>query len=113
MEVACVMKEPENNPIETRQNTELLEYYGDVFWTHLNPWSASITFGLRKITPEETDRPQLRVRMSLQQAKALAVILLNSIRRYETDAGVEVELPNDVLKGIGIAPEDWKKFNIQ
>jgi hypothetical protein len=107
------MKEPENTSKDIKKTAEPQEYYGDVFWTHLNPWSAAITFGLRKILPDEIDQPNIRVRMSLQQAKALAVILLNSIRRYETDAGVEVELPNDVLKGIGIAPEDWKKFNIQ
>lgn len=86
------------------------EYFSDVFWTHLNPWSAAITFGLRMTRREERDKPTVRVRMPLQQAKALAVILLRTIRKYETDANVTIELPREVLDRLNIAPEDWERF---
>lgn len=86
------------------------EYFSDVFWTTLTPWSASVTFGLRKASPNEKDVPKIRVRMPLQQAKALAVILLKTVRKYETDAGVNIELPEKVLESLNIPPEDWIRF---
>ncbi len=86
------------------------EYFSDVFWTHVNPWSAAVTFGLRKTRIEDSDKMELRVRMPLQQAKALGVILLKTIRRYETEANVSIDLPKEVLKGLDIAPEDWGLF---
>ena len=88
------------------------EYFSDVFWTALSPWSASITFGLRMAHPSEKDIPQVRVRMPLQQAKALAVILLRAVRRYESDANVTIELPDGLLKSLGIPPEDWKRLTM-
>jgi hypothetical protein len=86
------------------------EYFSDVFWTALTPWSASVTFGLRMAHPGEKDTPKVRIRMPLQQAKALAVILLRNVRKYEGDANVTIELPDKLLKALGIPPEDWKRF---
>ena len=98
----------EHKPKEDWSQVE--EYFSDVFWTALNPWSVSITFGLRQARPEEADKPRLRMRMPLQQAKALAVILLRAVRRYESDAHVTIELPDKLLESLGIPPEDWKHF---
>ena len=50
------------------------------------------------------------MRMPLQQAKALAVMLLRAIRQYENQANVTVELPKEMLKGLGIPLEDWERF---
>jgi len=86
------------------------EHFSDVFWTALSPWSASVTFGLRQASPYEKDTPKIRVRMPLQQAKALSVILLKSVRRYENEAGVTIELPDKLLETLDIASEDWKRF---
>ena len=87
-----------------------VEYFSDVFWTTLSPWSAAVTFGLRQASPSEKDTPKVRVRMPLQQAKALAVILLKAVRRYESEANVTVELPTKLLESLGIPPEDWLRF---
>ncbi len=86
------------------------EHFSDVFWTAINPWSTAITFGLRMARPGEVDRPKIRMRMPLQQAKALAVILLRAIRQYESDANVTVELPKKLLDSLNIPPEDWERF---
>lgn len=86
------------------------EYFSDVFWISVSPWSASITFGLRTAHPSEKDTATIRMRMPLQQAKALAVMLLRAVRRYETEANVTVELPDKLLKELGIPLEDWKRF---
>ena len=86
------------------------EYFSDVFWTTLSPWSAALTFGLRQASPNEKDTPKIRVRMPLQQAKALAVILLRAVRKYESDANLTVALPDKLLGNLGIPLEDWKRF---
>ena len=86
------------------------EYFSDVFWTHLNPWSYVITFGLRATREEEQMKPTVRVRMPLQQAKALAVMVLGGIRQYEEKYGVDIDLPREVLDSLKIAPEDFERF---
>lgn len=86
------------------------EHFSDVFWIALNPWSVSITFGLRMATAQEKDTPKLRMRMPLQQAKALAVMLLRNVRQYEAKANVTIELPDQLLKDLDIPLEDWRKF---
>lgn len=86
------------------------EHFSDVFWTTLSPWSAVVTFGLRQASPDEKDVPKIRMRMPLQQAKALAVILLRNVRKYEDEANVNIELPQKLLEGLGIPLEDWQRF---
>ena len=51
--------------------------------------------------------------MPLQQAKAMAVLMLRGIRSYEAQANVEIELPAEVLKGLGIPHEDWRRFSVE
>lgn len=101
-------QQPEQQMEDWSQPPE--EYFSDVFWTALTPWSASVTFGLRQASPTEKDIPKVRVRMPLQQAKALAVILLRTVRKYEHEANVDIELPSKLLEHLGIPPEDWRHF---
>jgi len=61
------------------------------------------------VSPVEKDTPKVRVR-PLQQAKALAVLLLRSVRKYETASNVTIELPDQLLKALEISLGDWKRF---
>ncbi len=90
--------------------SEMADDFSDVFETHINPWSAAITFGRRATKETETNQFTMRMRMPLQQAKALAVMLLRGIRSYEQQTGADIDLPEEVLKALNIAPEDWKRF---
>jgi hypothetical protein len=101
---------PDDRQIES-DYSEMAEVFSDVFETHINPWSAALTFGLRAMKPEEKHVYPVRVRMPLQQAKALAVMLLRSIRGYEAQQGVTVELPAVILQSLNIPPEDWRRFS--
>lgn len=90
------------------------EHFSDVFETHINPWSAAVTFGYRSTKP--TTEPtvyQIRMRMPLQQAKALAVLLLRGIRQYEEQSGADIDLPAQVLEGLGVPQEDWRRFKAE
>ena len=90
--------------------SEMQEFFSDVFETHVNPWSAAVGFGIRATKESEDNKFTVRVRMPLQQAKALAVILLRTIRRYEQDTETDIDLPKQVLDSLNIAPEDWERF---
>lgn len=103
-------QERESRPIGEKWEQEPEEHFSDVFWSHVNPWSCAITFGLRMTKPDEKDRPTIRIRMPLQQAKALAVILLRNIREYEQKTGADIDLPKQVLEALDIAVEDWERF---
>ena len=90
--------------------SEMQEQFSDVFETHVNPWSAAINFGIRATRDTEDHHYSTRVRMPLQQAKALAVMLMRNIRTYEQQTGTDVGLPRQVLDSLNIAPEDWARF---
>jgi len=90
--------------------SEMAEDFSDVFEIHINPWSAVITFGRRATRPTDDHQFTVRMRMPLQQAKALAVMLLRNIRSYEQQTSADVDLPSEVLQALKIAPEDWKRF---
>ena len=89
---------------------DLREEFSDIFQLQVNPWSAVMTFGLRATNRTEANKFTLRMRMSLQAAKALAVLLLRNIRTYEEQTGADIDLPDELLKGLNIAPEDWHRF---
>ena len=90
--------------------SEIQESFSDIVATHINPWSASISFGLRSNSADEPHKMTYRVRMPLQQAKVLALLLLRGVRQYEEQGQVTIELPNRILQELGIPPEDWKRF---
>ena len=100
-------------PVIDPWSNDVPDLFTDVFWLSVNPWSASIVFGIRRVASEHGDRPITRARMSPAQAKALGILLLRNIRAYETAAEITVELPEAVLKELGIAPEDWKRFGAE
>jgi len=59
---------------------------------------------------EEGNTFHSRMRMSPQQAKPFAVILLRAIRGYERQYKINIEIPKEVLDELKIPVEDWKQF---
>ena len=87
------------------------ETFSDVFELSINPWSAALTFGNRTTKPiQEANHFTVRMRMPLQQAKALAVLLLKNIRKYEEQTDTDIDLPQPILDELGIPREDWERF---
>lgn len=102
-----------SQPPALRQSYEhMAETFSDVFGTHINPWSVAITFGTRATQESEPTTWTHRMRMSPQQAKALAVMLLRDIRGYESRTDSEITLPIEVLNALNIPIEDWKRFSV-
>ena len=104
------MVEPNNEPQPTIDWSKVEEYWSDLFGANVNPWGAAITFGLRSTRPEEPSKMTIRMRMALQQAKVLGLLLLRDIRVFEERTGTEVGLPAQVLEELGIPREDWERF---
>ena len=100
----------QEHPQPRSDYSEMADDFSDVFETHINPWSAVITFGRRATKETDAHEFTVKMRMPLQQAKALAVLLLRGIRAYEQQTGADVDLPQEVLTALKIAPEDWKRF---
>ena len=103
------MVEPVDDTRTTLDWSSLEERWSDLFAAHINPWGAAITFGLRSTRPEEPSTMTIRMRMGLQQAKVLGLILLRDIRVFEERTGTEVGLPAQMLEELGIPKEDWGK----
>jgi len=74
-------------------------YYSNVFSVNVTPYDVTVDFGIK--TPEQAKstggefEKQVRVAMSLVQAKMMLVILKELLNNYEKDIG-EVPLPPDL-----------------
>ena len=83
------------------------ERFSDCFNITINDWSCSVDFGHRAAKPGEKDEHHTRMRMSLPQGKALALILLKVVRQYESTQDMTIDLPLKVIEGMGIGRDDW------
>lgn len=101
-------KTPRSPKIEIEHET-----FSDVFSFNFSPWSIVLDFGKRMAPGMEEDLMDLRVRMPLQQAKAMAFMILRAVRNYEDTTKVQVDLPENLLKGLNIPMEDWRRLSIE
>ena len=75
-------------------------------------YGVSITFGLTEPHPASGTRSQqpeekVRVRMSLQHAKIVAMMLRQNLKNYELGTNTSIQIPYDVFTSLGVAEEDW------
>lgn len=90
--------------------SEMSEVFSDTFEMQLSPWSAVISFGNRAMKSGENNKFSTRVRMPLQQAKVLGVLVLRNVRQYEEKTNTDIDLPKEVLEQLNIPFEDWERF---
>jgi hypothetical protein len=50
------------------------------------------------------------VRMSLEHFKVMAFMLKRQINEVESQLGISIPIPPQVLNSMRIAPEDWENF---
>ncbi len=92
-------------------NDQPLEVYADAMRIAINPYGAAFVFGLNepsapKGVPETKDKVVLR--MSLEHAKVMAMMLRRNLKQYERDNKLEIPLPYQLYTALGIAREDWQ-----
>ena len=92
---------------------DIPDVYCDQFnFTH-SPWGVALTFGLSpniapSIPGQTPSEPQAIVRMSLEHAKAMAMIIRRSLKQYELETlGDPIKIPPAVLQGMKLSETDW------
>jgi hypothetical protein len=90
---------------------DIPQVFSDVFDFAVTPYGVAVTFGLtgrRQPTGKApVSEDQVVVRMSLEQAKVLAMLLRKNLSQYERENGLEISLPHAVYTTLEIAREDW------
>jgi hypothetical protein len=91
---------------------EIPDIYVDQMRVTTGVYSVNITFGLGEPHPTQggiarSVDEKVRLRMSLQHAKIMTMILRRQIKQYERESGTEIQIPANVYTGLGVAQEDW------
>ncbi len=88
-----------------------LDVYSDQFTVTVGPYGISLTFSLTQPHPAPGQPPQRRdlvtVRMSLEHAKVMAMIVRRQLKNYERENSVEIPIPYSLYQQLNLAPEDW------
>ncbi|MFA4835850.1 MAG: hypothetical protein WC749_07270 [Dehalococcoidia bacterium] len=91
---------------------EPIDVYADQFQISIGPFGCSLDFAISPPTPPAPGKlPEVKrvatIRMSLEHLKAMTFLLRRQIMRAERETGVKIELPIQVINGMGISPDDW------
>ena len=88
------------------------DIYIDQFRMTVGVFGVNMTFALSEPHPAQggvprTAEEKVRLRMSLQHAKTVAMLLRRQLKTYEDNTATKIELPAGVYTSLGIAEEDW------
>jgi hypothetical protein len=89
---------------------ECLDVYADSTQIGTTPYDLTLYFSKRPAMPNSTQAPiQVGcVRLSLEHAKVLAIMLRKSLKTYEEAQGAAIKLHPNAVQGVGISvEEDW------
>jgi hypothetical protein len=84
--------------------------YSDGIQIGLSPFT--VTLGFTVAPPAQPGAqapvPVATIRMSLEHAKVMAIILKRQLKQFEEQLGAEIALPHQVYQQLGVsAKEDW------
>lgn len=86
------------------------DLYVDGLRITVTPYGVVTTYSLNEPHPEQSrppvTTPQCIIRMSLEHAKTLAMILRKQLKDYERANG-KIPLPPGLYTNLGVAEEDW------
>ena len=88
------------------------DVYVDNFRVTVGVFGVNMTFSLSEPHPTQGGVPRageekVRLRMSLEHAKTVAMLLRKQLKNYEDGSGVKIQLPAGVYTTLGVAEEDW------
>jgi hypothetical protein len=86
------------------------EFYADGVEIGLGPFGATLVFNLSIAGARAATQPTrvANVRMSLEQAKVLAILLKKQVKVFEDQLGTPVPIHPQVYQQLGLSPqEDW------
>jgi hypothetical protein len=83
------------------------EYYADSVQFMTNIYGFTLEFGTIQPEQEGAPRPRVRIKMSPQHAKIMALQLLRNVQEYETRVG-KVNMPDELYQSLGIDPNQFR-----
>lgn len=87
------------------------DVYADQFVITATVWGVNLSFlkGPPHPAAGQTPQPepQVVVRMSLEHAKIMTMLIKQQLLKWERDNGVEIVIPQGVYATLGVAREDW------
>ena len=96
---------------ETHEPPSLPEYYVDSFRMTSGAYGITITLGASPPHPApgqvNPSKDLVTLRMSLEHAKVMAMILRRNLKNHERQSGAIINLPPQLYTQLGIAMEDW------
>lgn len=84
--------------------------YSDGIQVGISPFTVTLGFTVAPQAQPGTQAPTpvATIRMSLEHAKVMAIILRKQLKQFEEQLGAEIALPNQVYQQLGISSkEDW------
>ena len=89
---------------------DLPEIYCDGVQIGLSAYTATFSLTMQPVGQAEQVPPTKvgNVRMSLQHAKVLAIMLRKQLKGFEEQTGVDIQLPRQLYQQLGLSKqEDW------
>jgi len=93
---------------------DIPDIYADRVRLTVTVFGVNFTFGLSNPHPDKGSSEavldvseMVRVRMSLEHAKIMAMMLKKQIKTYEESNQIEVAIPDNVLEGLNLKDETW------
>jgi hypothetical protein len=93
---------------------DIPDFYADRMRLTVTVFGVNISFGLGNPHPEQDSSGDLvnvlelvRVRMSLEHAKIMTMLLKKQIKLYENQNETEVAIPKQVLEALNLKDETW------
>lgn len=88
------------------------DVYADQFIVTPGVWGVNLSFLKNTPHPTPGQTPsgdvQVTVRMSLEHAKAMTLIMRRQLKQFEREVlGTEIVIPQQVYGSLGVSPEDW------
>ena len=103
MPVKYELREPED-----RMDEPIV--YSDGIQIGVSPFTVTLGFTVAPQAQPGTQvaTPVATIRMSLEHAKVMAIILRKQLKQFEEQLGAEIPLPLQVYQQLGVSPkEDW------
>jgi len=87
------------------------EFYVDQMRVTSGVFGVAMTYGVSEAHPTGGGNRQVEekvtLRMSLEHAKIVAMILRRHLKNYERETGTTIQLPANIYTSLGVAAEDW------
>lgn len=88
------------------------DLYIDQFSMSQTPYGVALMFALSPSLPSPTGQnvgdPQVTVRMSIEHAKIMAMMIRKNLKQYELEhLGDSIKVPQQVLLQLKLSDTDW------